>query len=96
MADTLMYEKLIFENAEKGVQVNLTISEFNGVTYLSLRKYFLSFDEGYVPSKEGITMPFEMTTSFSLLAGLIDICSQAESDRAVADQIEKSRIDKAL
>ena len=44
-----LYEKLIFENEEKGFQYKLTVSEFREVQYLHVRKYFLSYEGEYVP-----------------------------------------------
>lgn len=87
--DKILYEKLIDENFEKNFQVKLVVSSFRGTTYLSVRKYFLSFDEGFVPSREGISIPFEMPSSFALLTGLMDICSQAEGIEALKEQLDK-------
>jgi hypothetical protein len=95
MADSILYEKLIDQNDAKNYQVKLVVSEFRGTIYLSLRKYFLSFDEGYVPSKEGISMEFELASSFALLEGLMEICSDNEGAEALAIQIEKARLEKA-
>jgi hypothetical protein len=86
--DKVLYEKLISENLEKNYQIKLVVSSFKGNTYLSLRKYFLSFDSGFVASKEGISMPFEMASSFNLLDGMIDLCSQSESAESVKHFIE--------
>ena len=75
------------------IQVRLVVSSFRGVNYLSLRKYFLSFDEGFIPSKEGISMVFEIDSSFKLLDGMVDICSDAESIKAVANHIHKPDVE---
>lgn len=91
MSDSVMYEKLIDENFEKNFQVKLVVSEFRDKTYLSLRKYFLSFDEGFVPSKEGISMEFEIASSFALLDAMLDLCSQAEGIEAVKAHIESRK-----
>jgi hypothetical protein len=90
---TILYERLITENKVEGkeYEVWLTVSEFRGVTYLGIRKYFLSFDDGFVPSKEGISIPFEINSSYALLEGLIDICSEAESVEALKDKLESSK-----
>ena len=81
--DKVLYEKLISENQEKFFQVKLVLSSFRGTAYLSVRKYFLSFEGEYVASKEGISIPFEMASSFNLLDGMVDLCSQAENVEAV-------------
>lgn len=87
---TALYEKIISENEEKGTQLRLVISEFRGVQYLHLRKYFLSFEGEYVPSKEGASMPATISSIYSLLDGLIEVCSKEES----IDSISKHFSDK--
>ncbi len=88
MDDEILYEKLIAENFEKNYQVKLVVNNFRDKTYLSIRKYFLSFDEGYVPSKEGISIEFEISSSFALLDALVDLCSQSEGIEAVKLHLE--------
>jgi hypothetical protein len=75
----VLYEKLIHENEEKGFQLKLVLNEFRDIEYLHIRKYFLSFDDGYLPSKEGISIPCTLDNMFKLLDGLIEICAKAES-----------------
>jgi hypothetical protein len=74
-----LYEKLIFENEEKGFQYKLTVSEFRDVQYLHVRKYFLSYEGEYVPTKEGASIPATIQNIFALLDGLIEICANEES-----------------
>lgn len=74
-----LYEKLIFENTEKGFQYKLTVSEFREVQYLHVRKYFLSYEGEYVPTKEGASIPATIQNIFALLDGLIEICASEES-----------------
>ena len=74
-----LYEKLIFENEEKGFQYKLTVSEFRDVQYLHVRKYFLSYEGEYVPTKEGASIPATIQNIFALLDGLIEICASEES-----------------
>ena len=54
-----IYERVI--NEKDNQQIRLVINTFRGVEYLSLRKYYLDFDEEWLPSKEGITMPVSYT-----------------------------------
>ena len=72
-----MYEKII--NQKETEQVRLVINTFRGVEYLSLRKYFLDFNEEWLPSREGITMPLDIENSRELFVGLVEILSLAES-----------------
>lgn len=83
MSDKPLYEKILSENMDKGSQLRLVVSEFKGVEYVHIRKYFLSYDEGFVPTKEGISMPATIASIFALLDGLIEICSYEESIDAV-------------
>lgn len=55
------------------------MSEFRNVQYLHVRKYFLSYEGEYVPTKEGASIPATIQNIFALLDGLIDICSAEES-----------------
>lgn len=84
MSDKPLYEKILSENMEKGSQLRLVVSEFKGTEYLHIRKYFLSYDEGFVPTKEGISMPATISSIYALLDGLIEICSYEESIDAVS------------
>ena len=52
-----LYEKVIHYDEVKETQVRLTISTFRGIEYLSVRKYYLDFDEEWKPTKDGISMP---------------------------------------
>ncbi len=87
MSDEILYEKLISENLEKNYQVKLVVSTFKDITYFSIRKYFLSFDEGFVPSKEGISIPFEIASSYAILDCMVDLCSQSEGIEAVKSHL---------
>lgn len=88
-----MYEKIVFENEEKGFQYRLTISEFRGVEYLHIRKYFLSYEGEYVPTKEGATIPATIQNTFALLDGLIEICSQSEGVDSIKQYFSNKIID---
>lgn len=78
-----LYEKLIYENELKGYQLKLVVNEFRGVQYVHLRKYFLSYEGEYLPSKEGVSMEASIATILALLEGLMDICSKEESTSAI-------------
>jgi len=74
----VLYEKLIHENMDKGFQIKLVVNEFRDVLYFHLRKYFLSYEGEWIPSREGISIPAELDNIYNLLDGLLDVCSQAE------------------
>lgn len=80
MSDSeIVYEKLIHQNDEKGYQLKLVLNTFRDIEYIHLRKYFLSFDEGFLPSREGVAIPATISNIYTLLDGLIEICSKAET-----------------
>ena len=83
MDDNIHYNKLIEENMEKGFQVKLVVNEFRDVIYVHLRKYFLSYEGEWVPSREGISIPASIENIHSLLYGLFDICAQAEGKEVI-------------
>ena len=72
-----VYERVI--NEKDNQQVRLVINTFRGIEYLSLRKYYLDFDEEWLPSKEGITMPIDLENVQEMFKGLVEILSLAES-----------------
>lgn len=75
----VLYEKTLYEDDAKAMQYRLTVSEFRGVQYLNIRKYFLSFEDGYLPTKEGATFPLSINSTYNLFMGLYEILSDAES-----------------
>jgi Transcriptional Coactivator p15 (PC4) len=78
-----LYEKIISENEDKGFQYRLVVNEFKGAQYLHLRKYFLSYEGEWIPSKEGATIPATLQSIFLLLEGLIEICAKEENIEVV-------------
>ena len=92
-------ERVLFTNEERGFQYRLSVSDFRGETYINIRKYFLSFDEDYVPSKEGATFPLTIPSLTALIDGLMDVCSKAEINTelheyfvAKQEQLKKSEL----
>jgi len=78
-----IYERIILEQDHKETQWRLVISKFRDVEYLHLRKYYLSFDEGYKPTKEGACIPFELNSLSNLFDALVEILSLAESKDSI-------------
>ena len=81
-----IYEKSIQESSTE--QVRLVISHFRGVEYISLRKYYLDFDEEWKPSNQGITMPIDFENTRNLFEGLVEILSLAESKAILEEQFK--------
>lgn len=83
MDDTPLYEKLIYENEPKSYQLKLVVNEFKGLYYVHIRKYFLSYDSEWVPSKEGVSMEASFENILSLLDGLMEIVSKEEASETI-------------
>jgi TPP-dependent indolepyruvate ferredoxin oxidoreductase alpha subunit len=81
-----IYEKMIQETDHE--QVRLVISTFRDVEYISLRKYYLDFDEEWKPSNQGISMPIDMENTRNLFQGLVEILSLAESKAILEEQFK--------
>ena len=89
MDSNIQYEKLIEENIEKGYQVKLVVNDFRDTTYIQLRKYFLSYEGDWVPSREGVSIPASTENIYALLDGLFDICSKAEGEEIIKQYANK-------
>lgn len=79
MSDGVLYEKLIYENLDKGYVLKLTLSDFRDKQYVNIRKYFLSYEGEYLPSKEGISMEASIANVHALLDGLMELSSKEEA-----------------
>ena len=80
-----LYERVIHYDEERELQVRLTVSTFRGVEYLHLRKYFLSFEEEWCPTPDGIAFPLDFNNSRELFSGLVEILSLAESKEIIEE-----------
>lgn len=84
-----VFEKILFEHQEKGYQIRLVLNEFRDVEYLHLRKYFLTFDEGFKPTKEGISIPANISSIYALLDGVIELVSKTEGMDSIQTHLAK-------
>lgn len=73
-----LYEKLIHYNEAKHEKVFLSINTFREVEYLSIRKYYLDFDEEWKPTKDGVSMVVDFDNTRALFEGLVEILSLTE------------------
>lgn len=83
MDENILYSKTIEENMDKGFQVRLAVNDFRDTTYIQLRKYFLSYEGEWVPSREGVSIPASTENIYALLDGLFEICSVAEGTEII-------------
>jgi len=79
------YERIIYYNEKKETQVRLTVNIFKGVEYLSLRSFYLSFEEEWLPTKQGVSMPLDLDNVKQLFIGLTELLSNAESEEIVEE-----------
>jgi len=86
-----IYEKIIQETELE--QVRLVINTFRETEYISLRKYYLDFDEEWKPSNQGITIPIDMENTRNLFQGLVEILSLAES-KAIIEENFRDLLDE--
>lgn len=83
MDENIQYSKTIDENLDKGFQVRLVVNDFRDVTYIQLRKYFLSYEGEWIPSREGVSIPASLENIYGLLDGIFDICAKAEGHEVI-------------
>lgn len=84
-----MYERVITHDTERHIQVRLTVSTFRGVEYISLRKYYMDFDEEWKPTPDGISFPITIENSRELFIGLTEILSLAESKSIIEEEFKE-------
>lgn len=74
-----------------GVQYRFSVSEFRESYYLSVREWYLDFDEEWKPSKNGFTMPYNLASVSKLFAALAQLLADAEvlnEVRKYVDELE--------
>lgn len=95
MDENIHYSKLIEENYDKGFQVRFVINDFRDTTYFQLRKYFLSFDGEWIPSREGVSIPASIENLKAVMDGLLDVCAQAEGEEIITYYYDKIKAKQA-
>jgi len=80
-----LYEKLIYDNQDKFYQLRLVVNEFRGKQYVHIRKYFMTYEGDYQASREGVSMEASINNIFSLLDGLMEICSKEEQRQLIEE-----------
>jgi hypothetical protein len=85
---TDLENSIILENKAKGIQYRFTISSFRGKDYIGIREWYMDFEGEYAPSKNGITMPYNLHTTSRLYSSLADVLSKAE----VLEEVKKEAV----
>lgn len=89
MDDTVEYSIIIHENLVKAEQVRLTLSTFKDTYYISLRKYYLSFEGEYLPSSDGVTLPATFEVMTNLINGVIDLAADNEGKQLLEEALQR-------
>lgn len=89
MEDTIEYIIIIHENLVKAEQVRLTLSTFKDTYYISLRKYYLSFEGEYLPSSDGVTIPATFEVMTNLINGVIDLAADNEGKQLLEEALQR-------
>lgn len=89
MDDTVEYSIIIHENLAKAEQVRLTLSTFKDTYYISLRKYYLSFEGEYLPSSDGVTIPATFEVMTNLINGVIDLAADNEGKQLLEEALKR-------
>lgn len=90
MDSNILYSKIIEENIDKGYQIRLVLNDFREVTYIQLRKYFLSYEGEWLPSREGVSMPASLENIYAILDGLMEIVSVSEIDQIMDKYVKRT------
>ena len=81
------YEKIIQQTDDE--QIRLVVNVFCGTEYISLRKYYISFEEEWLPTRNGITMKVDFENTRRFFEGLVVILSLAESKSVLEEQFKE-------
>ena len=80
-----VYEHVIHYDEEKQTQIRVSVNTFRGIEYLSVRKYYMDFNEEWLPTRDGVSMPIDFNNSRELFRSLIEIISLAESKELIEE-----------
>ena len=78
-----VYSRVII--AEEHRQVRLVVNEFRGEEYLHFREYYLGFEEEWLPTNKGLSIPLEVDSTKEMLIALCEVVSLAESRQVIEE-----------
>lgn len=84
-------EKIIYEKDQGDKQLKVEISHFKDKYYLNFRWWYLSYDEGYLPSDDGVNIPFDYETIKHLVNSLSKYLTVAELE-VILDERKNSAV----
>ena len=77
------YSRIIHESEDGYEQRRLVVNTFYGKEYLHFRKYYLDFEGEWQATKEGVSMPLDLSNSREMFAGLVELLSLTENKAEV-------------
>jgi len=83
-----IYSKTIAKGDD--FQIRLTVSEWNDIEYLHLRKYYLTFEETWMPTKDGVSMPLDLENISLLFGALVELLAGAESKELLEEYFKET------
>lgn len=83
-----LLDVIVYELPEKGLQYRLAVTSFRDVLYLSMREWYMSYDNEFSPSSNGFTIPYTLTSVAGLYKSLSILLSKAEVDKEVSTEKE--------
>ena len=82
-----VYYRIIHATEDK--QIRLVVNEFRDVEYMHVREYYRDFDETWMPSNKGVSMPLTLENARELFAGLLEILSLGESKDLIIEHFKE-------
>lgn len=92
----ILLDEIVCEIPEKHIQWRVTVNVFRGQEYLHLRKYYLTFEGDYMPSKEGACIPVNIQRISNLVSALLKLLSDAEAIEAVLEHLDEQTVSRIL
>jgi hypothetical protein len=71
-------DEVIWIDEKKGIQYRFSVSEFRDNYYMGIRKWIQDFEGEWVPTKAGVTLPYNLETTSALFRAFCGILSKAE------------------
>jgi hypothetical protein len=86
--------RVVMERGDR--QLRMEVSEFRDTLYLSLRWWFLDIDEEhYLPSREGVTIPYEIEVVSRFFDCLTSLLSEGEHLHIIQKHIKSDEFEVA-
>lgn len=90
----IVLDEVICEIPEKFVQWRLTINTFRGKEYVHIRKYFLSYEGEFIPSREGACIEVNIQRLAALTSAFFKTLSHAEAVDQVLEYLDEETLQR--